>query len=231
MKAPLGRDRLTSALWTFDQDTGASVVDTLGTTPGNMITGVDPTSTIVGGLFGRARSFNGSSYISMSNSDSLNSLDMTLEVVFNVPTPQVGYSTLMSKLENNSGVYSGYQVMLSPAGIILSIGTRQSGIFSSLSFNCTIQPSTWHYLAITVASDGITAAYLDGYHIGSYGTPFKMWPGEITLTVGSSYDNTTKSFSNFFRGLIDSIRISSTERSPQYIALTQNKSTYSGVVA
>jgi hypothetical protein len=196
-------DPYTVGLWHFNETSGNALDSS-----GNNNTGTPTGTTIVDGMFGKARSFNGSSdHIIITDS---NSLDVSTNITIDFWVKSSGANTSDTGLVFKS-LSSSYAVTLAGTSgsndhkLYFNIGATY--ITTTKLFN----DNQWHHVACIY--DGSTmAVYIDGsLDVSGVKT------GAIGTDANNIYLGSRNSAGTYFSGSLDEIRISSIARSPEEI--------------
>lgn len=200
-------DSNTVALYHFDDPSGSVVADTSG----NGNTGAATGTTIVAGIFGKARSFNDSDYVYIPNAVTLNPTNaITVEAWVNTANSADG--AIVSKYNHNTFLPSdqAYHLTIgggSPGKIRWQIASGTN--FSIVDGAIFVTDGNWHHIAGTY--DGSTQKlYVDGILDAQ-----KSFSGSLNEITFPLYLGATLSGGNrvaYFNGLIDEVRISNIAR-------------------
>jgi hypothetical protein len=201
------------AAYSFDETSGSTVADSSGNSnTGTLGAGVGRSSQ---GRFGGALVFNGDSSVTVPNSASLNlTTGMTLEAwVF--PTASTSWATTLMK-ENAKGLaYSLYASSSANRPIVYFNTGTSTTRHHYLSGPAALPLNTWSHLAATY--DGVTLRlYINGAQVSS-----QPHTGSIITTTGALRIG-GYSMGEFFRGLIDEIRIYNRALSPSEVLTDLN---------
>lgn len=164
------------------------------------------------GVAGWAQEFNGTSdYLEASHAASLNlTTAITIQTWVNKPGSwESAYQKIVGKCTNPSGEFSyGLSQGASPNGTYFFLSI--SGTLRSVAVNAYPSANAWHHLVGTY--DGSTMKYyIDGALVASANYSGTITANTHPLRIGYTY--TTE----YFRGLIDDVRISDVARSPAWI--------------
>ncbi len=232
-------DGNTISLWRFNDVSGSTVIDEMGRNDGTAIG-----TSVVGGKFGNARYFNGTSdYMVVSNDVSLNNLtQFTFEAWVN---PQ-GFDLGCWANEQGLITKGSFDIYAkNGSGLIIRRNRDNDYCGSANSFNShyfqgyvssndgayitpggsTISPwyvpNEWYYAAMTY--DGLTLnLYVNGELVSSTSSPGLVINNSDPLYINHhTWANGSQS-SQRMRGLIDEVRISNIARSAQEIANNYN---------
>ena len=207
------------AAYAFDEASSSTVADVSGNNnTGTLGAGVGRTTE---GRFGGALVFNGDSSVTVPNSASLNlTTGMTLEAwVF--PTASTSWATTLMK-ENAKGLaYSLYASSSANRPIVyFNTGTSKTR-HRYLSGPAALPLNTWSHLAATY--DGVTLRlYINGAQVSSEPNTGSIITTTGALRIGGTWAG------EFFRGLIDEIRIYNRALSPSEILTDMNTRVGSG---
>lgn len=201
----LAADSNTIGLWHMNEASG-NVLDSSG----NGNTGTPTNTSVVAGVRGNARSFNGTnSGIALASSANANiSGDITIEAWIN-PTSFATTSTLVHKdLQYTIGIQAttGY------------FAWADSSNWSYANFvyqNIGLRTGVWQHIAVT-KSGGVVNVYLDGQLKITKNFGGSLTSTTNTMNVGC-YSGVSVCGSAYFNGLIDELRISNSARAPEDI--------------
>jgi hypothetical protein len=200
------------AAYGFDETSGATVVDSSGNNnTGTLGAGVARSQ----GRFGGALLFNGDSSVTVPNSASLNlTTGMTLEAwVF--PTASTSWATTIMKEQTNGLAYSLYASSSANRPIVYFNTGKSTTRHRYLSGPAALPLNTWSHLAATY--DGVTLRlYINGAQVSSQPQTGSIITSTGALRIGGD------SAGEFFRGLIDEIRIYNRALSPSEILTDLN---------
>ena len=203
----LPADQYTVGLWHMNESSGSSVSDSSG----NSNTGTATGTSIVNGVIGNARSFNGSSdKITLPSINA--STNFTIEGW--IQTSSAGTQPLFSNRAGspNWSVYFG----TTTGKIFLYVNGAAS---PSITGTRSINDSNWHHIAWT--SDSINSIlYVDG----TIDTQAAQARTPVSNTGSIGWDSPN---GNFFSGNIDDVRISNVTRSAEEIRLDAQRRPYS----
>jgi hypothetical protein len=204
---PYTTDANTIGLWHFDETSGNTVSDESGNGNNGTATG----TTIVDGKFGKARSFNGTSdKATITSSLSLNvSPHLTLEAWIK-PSGFSAINTFLRKNGPNS--QNGYLMHFKNNGTAFDFGINTKfGLGTETPVNpAYFLDGKWHHVAATY--DGAVArVYFDGVPVDQ---------DSFNETIGTNSSDPVSIGANdvygeYFKGLIDEVRISNKVRQPQ----------------
>lgn len=194
------------ASYSFNEGTGSSVSDNSGKGNTGIITGATWNTS---GKYGKALSFNGTSnYVSINDSNTLDLTNgMTLEAWIN-PTTLSGWRTVMLKEQPGNLIYALYANTDGnvPSGELF-IGTN-----SDVRAPGQIPLNTWSHVAVTY--DGsVFKFYLNGSEVAS-----KNLTGIISTSAGQLKIGGNSVWGEYFKGLIDEVRIYNKALTPGEIA-------------
>jgi len=196
-------DDNTIALYHFDELSGDAVVDSSA----NNLNGLATGTSIVNGIDGKARMFDGSSdWIDISFNSVMNTPIITVEANVKLNT-LAGYKRIADRLYYPGGRAWSFAI----AGDTLNVAISpdcSSGDYDWLAPTPTLTVGEWHHVAFTY--DGATVKmYQDGIIVFSQPYTGGMCTfGTSPLTIGS-YFNHAESFLN---GAMDELRISNVVR-------------------
>jgi hypothetical protein len=189
----------------FDEGEGEKVADSSGNkndgfVSGSVIWGSAPGEAVSG----NALQFDGYTYAEIPHSPNFNLSQLTIECWIKTPEDFGGancWRALVGK--QNDGVFDrDYNFYVYSAG-----GTKVEALhFSSARFGASTfdlpeayEPETWHHVAITIDSAGLTKYYSDGVNFASYeGTPGNA-NNDYVVTIGKA--------DNYYKGIIDEVKI------------------------
>lgn len=215
----LTADEQTGGLWHFNEASG-NVLDASN----NNNTGTPTGTTVVTGLFGNARSFNGSSnYINVNDNGSLNFTgDFTLEAW--IKTTDTGNSTnIVTYGDTSDWMY----IMTKDATDNLRCKIYNNNAGSGyLETNTTkkINDGNWRHVAC-VASGTTLSAYIDGElaSVSNTTSGTRDTGSAGPLTIGA-FNWTT--YQSFFNGQIDEVRLAGVARSAEEIKAAAQRRPY-----
>lgn len=195
------------AKWSFEEPSPI-VIDSI-----NGISGTDYYTTVVPGVSGYARQFNGtSSYISVDVSPLLDFGNSNFTVTAFVKTTSLNQTNIIEKRMSSPVTNPGFAIVVSPNGGFLT--SIQDGVnkVTSLSPDFSMKPindGNWHHLAIVVnRMNGRLHRYIDGVEV-SYTMDISSVTGSINTTqplefgrfFGYPYNP------DYFNGTLDEIKI------------------------
>jgi hypothetical protein len=198
-------DSSTVGLWHLDETggTGAYLKDSSGN--GNH--GTPTGTTLVEGISGKARSFNGTSdELNMGNGSSLSNPYITLEAWIKTPSPTTNFQMIITKSDATDNGY-GFR-FYSNTGRLQAIfaGTTPSNLIG----NTVLSANTWYHVATTY--DGTTCRiYINGVQDNFVAMTGSISSNSIDVRIGSRSDGYN------FNGTIDGVRVSSVARSAEEI--------------
>ncbi|MBU1033400.1 LamG domain-containing protein [Patescibacteria group bacterium] len=211
----LSADPHTVGLWHMNEASG-DVLDSSG----NSNTGTPTGTTVVDGLLGNARSFNGSSdYIAMSN-QTVNE-DVTVEAWFKTTG-----STAVSSIASHGTTWSSYDIdwnlYVTAVGLVVFDVyrfTTSSG--TDVASNNAYNDGNWHHVA-GIINENTAYLYVDGVlqnqqTVANYVANTKLL--QIGVRPGLS--------SYFFDGTLDEVKISGIARSAEEIKAAASRRPYS----
>lgn len=218
-------DPQTVALWHFNEITNGTCAgggDACDSSTNN-IQGARTGTTITDGIFGKARSFNGSSdSINMGNNASLpRSGNFTIEAW--VKTQATVDQAIIT--HGTSGDWL-YWLGPTPGGALLcKIYQAASGSeYLQTTSVATINDNKWHHVACSV-SDTTVTIYIDGKLAGIDSTPTGT---RDVATAGNFYVGKFDWSSTYeFNGLIDEVRVSNVARTTDEIQAAASRRPYS----
>lgn len=213
----LGADVNTVGLWHMNETSGTSVADSSG----NGNTGTATGTTIVDGILEKTRYFNGSSYVSVPDSNSLDLTDnFTISAWVNRQDTDGG--TIVSKTV--AGTTGGYAVLWGGSGEVYC--RTNNGITYTDSYTAQgVLTSTTGWTHITAVKNGTSCRiYVNGIdRTSTNNSHANPAANALPLLIGTRTDLG----SEFTIGLIDEIRISNIARTPEEIKLDASRRPYS----
>jgi hypothetical protein len=172
------------------------------------------------GQFADARSFNGSSYISVADNASLNPTDqVTVEAWVNLSNAGTN-----QKIVGKSNLTRGYLLAGQTSALYPECWNSAGTNYSFTSG--TVSSSQWQHLAVTWTTGGNMVGYVNGAQVNSISAgATALGTSTNLLIIGAAPWNT-----GTFRvtGLIDEVRISSTARSACWIQTEYNNQSSPG---
>lgn len=197
----------TAAWWHFNEGSGITASDASGNgnagALGNASLWTYPTW-VVAGRFGNALNFNGSQFVNVSHSSSLNLTgNMTVEAWVNLNLTQLGPSAVVL------GRNASYYLKAYPAGF----WANASGSFAGASSADDLRGTGWHFLAGTYDGSAIRF-YIDGVLKTTTPASGSIASNQNNLFIGS-YNGTAE----FFNGTIDEVRMVNRTLSADEVAL------------
>lgn len=210
----LATDPNTIGLWHMNEASG-NVLDSSG----NGNTGTPTNTSVVAGVRGNARSFNGTnSGIALASSTNANiSGDITIEAWIN-PTSFTTTRTIVHKDSQYSmsiQVNTGY------------FAWADSSNWSYANFvyqNIGLKTGVWQHIAVT-KSGGVVNVYLDGKLKITQNFGGSLTTTSNIMNIGC-YSGVSACGSAYFDGSIDEVRISNTARSPEDIQAAASRRPY-----
>ncbi|MCD6506247.1 LamG domain-containing protein [Candidatus Poribacteria bacterium] len=190
-------------LWLFDEGEGEVLKDLSGNGNDGQIAGAK----WVKGKFGKALEFNGSGYVEVPASDSLNSIEKEISVLAWVQVKNWANWARVVARGNWTPAMDQYQFLLLLGGSTGDIGFCVSikGERAKYAGKPVLKVNQWHHVAGT--SDGQQVKlYVDGEFLGSSASaaPINRVDDE-PLTIGCGYANNSRS--SFFSGNVDEVAI------------------------
>jgi chitodextrinase len=185
------------AAYNFDEGTGTTVADASGN--GNTGT-VSNTTWSTTGKYGKALTFNGTnSWVTVPNSTSLHlTTGMTLEAWVNPTSSQSGvWQSVIMKEHTGDLDYALYKANSTgkPEGVVYTTAEHELPGTSNLALN------TWAHLSETY--DGTTMRlYVNGVQVAS-----KAQTGSINVSTGALRIGGDSIWGEYFKGMIDDVRI------------------------
>jgi Tol biopolymer transport system component len=197
-------DANTLLLLHMNESSGSSVIDSSGNGNNGTATG----TSIVSGLFGNARSFNGTSsdYIAVPNSSTLSlPVSFTVEAWIRIPRIPSDYKAIIAKREDHVGSWTeNYGLYVTPSGTIRFQFTQNS-INGFLDSQTGVGDGNWHHVAGTY--DGsVMKVYVDRNLSGSMSRSRGPDVNSMSITIGRIQ------VAYFLEGTIDEVRLSNVAR-------------------
>lgn len=218
----IGTDSHTMALWHFNETSGSTIGDASGKSNSGLATG----TSIVSGISGNARQFNGTTanYLSFPHSAYLcPTSQITIEGWFYVDS-LTGSDPSFLDIRTREGV--SYDWVLSyhasVDSILFEIGLN--GVYHMLEFSWSgsgMSLRKWFYLVATYDGSAIKL-YLNGQLKSSVSASGTITYTNGTLYMGRKYTNASV---HSFHGMMDDIRISDIARTDAEIAAVWNGGT------
>ncbi|MFZ5391911.1 MAG: LamG-like jellyroll fold domain-containing protein [Patescibacteria group bacterium] len=216
----LQSDANTIALWHLDETGGAGAY--IKDSSGNGNDGTPSGTTVIDGIIGKARSFNGTSdYIQKTSvpAQSIYSFDMWFKPQ-NTITSSSACMTLMQMRTGATGDYFALQTGSCTSSLTnetITIFHDTPGRTGVLNVNIS---NSWHHITVNWDSSiNEYRIYLDGVvQTTNSGTDGKaaFFNDPERIQIGAYMYSGT--YSSYFAGLIDEVRISSAARTPEEIA-------------
>ena len=189
--------------WMLDESSGTNAVDSSG----NGNTGIlynAVSSTWTGGVISNALSFDGSSYVLISDSDFLKPDNVSVSLWIRPATNySSGTTTFFSKKQ--TGTSTGYALTYESGSLkflICATGDK------SVTYACTLTNGVWHHISGTYGG-AYHRLYLDGvlkvqtnYNWGTGSGAMNQ--GAVNPRIGASADSTP---TNYFSGIIDDVAV------------------------
>ncbi|MFH8093175.1 MAG: LamG-like jellyroll fold domain-containing protein [Candidatus Aenigmatarchaeota archaeon] len=215
--ASLDFDSSLRGYWAFNEESGIYVYDnsTFSNT-GILVNG----PTRAAGIFGNALQFNGSNYVRVNDSDSLD-LTNALTIEAWIKTNRTG--SILSKLDSYN---NGYNLLLYESGGTYFISLKMmcnSWVEASVAANYT--DNQWHHIAVTYDSNTENIIF---YFDGEKKLSNTSASGNITNSVGPlliGRDNSSAQ-PKYFNGSIDEVKIHSRVLTWEEINASMNNSRY-----
>lgn len=197
-------DNNTVGLWYFNDIINNYIMDETTNSNDGLIYGTE----IINGKFGKALKFDGiNDYVVVPNSPVLNVDSLTMETWIKI-NPSGSFSPV-------GGVkYLEYGMLYNEEGIVVPHVWAQG--LKWYETNLHISYDEWHYIAMTFdSSTGELAWYQDGDKIdGRNEGSHPIDASENNLIIGRAW---TEKMTNYFKGVIDELRISNIPRTPSEI--------------
>lgn len=209
----LGTDINTVGLWHLNESSGNALDSS-----GNSNTGTPTGTTIVSGLLGNARSFNGSSdNIGLAASTNANVTgDISVEMWIK---PNLSANGVVIHKD------SQFSIEIGATGDFFWADSSNWSYAGFGATNIGLVTNKWQHLAVT-KSNGIVNVYLDGVLKST-----KSFGSAITSTTNimrlGCYANASACTSMYYNGSIDEVRVSNIARSPEEIKLDASRRPYS----
>jgi len=218
MKSTVGSldpDSYTRGLWHLEETSGTGAY--LQDETANNNDGTPTGTTVAEGFFGKARSFNGSSYwISVGNPASLQITgQLTLEAWVNTSASSANRG-IISKM-GTGGIGQNVYLLRENTSGYAEFGVSSNGIdYISVSSTAVINDGKWHHLTGAYTPSAKLEIYVDGVlqNINSASIPASIYNTAGGVSIGSTYTTPSEMFS----GMIDEARVSNTARTSEEIA-------------
>ena len=170
-------------------------------------------TTLVDGISGKARSFNGTSdYIEIAHTPSINiTKDVTVSMWINPTTTPTGTVDILSK--HNSVPYTGYLLESSGASNSYYFGWGNGSGWECLGTTSTITPGIWQHVAFSKSGKVLTH-YVNG-------VPTATCTGStenVNINFNSLYIGRFQTGGRFFNGKIDELKVENIGHSAEEIA-------------
>jgi hypothetical protein len=164
------------------------------------------------GKIGMAQTFDGNDYINSSTTMNMGTSDITISAF--VKTTNSSVLDIAGKLR--IGITTQYGLRLSGGKVACYIANDSTGVQSISTIS--VNDNNWHYGAITFDRDGSAQIYVDGIPNGiandiSFMDGYDISDSDVSV-IGARYAGT---YSNYFNGIIDEVRISNTARSAAWM--------------
>ena len=210
----LASDEFTTGLWHMNETSGTTVTNSSTHTYNGTTVG----TTIVDGVFGKARSFNGTSdYIYVTENDIYDSKELSIEAWIYPTILQTG--NFVAKEGNE-----GYRIRFNSTGTITFFDRGATNLITSSN---VVKLNTWNHVAATADKSGLRV-YINGKLSGSNSNPF----GGANTTTGVTFGRiSTTGAAEYFAGRLDEVRLSNKARSPYEIYQSATKSKYSKYIS
>jgi hypothetical protein len=205
------------AYWKFDEGTGSTAYDTVGSNDGTLGTGTSAPTWVTDDqcVSGKCLRFDGTNdYVDMGSDTSLemNSLDFTISAWIKIPD----ISTIMSIAAKSSGNTDRYISYIDASGRLQGyINTSGTGV-DSTDDGTALDDNKWHYISIVFSRSGNMSRYVDGYIYGTVDSISSVGTGGFNgnFYVGREPANASN---YFFKGYIDEPKIYDYARSADQI--------------
>ncbi len=197
-----------AAYWTMNEGTGTLAHDSSGN--GNDVT--LNSATWASGTHGNAASLSGSGYLGRANTPSLNISGglLTISAWFKANTVS---GTQMILTKGAYGSHWNYGMGLNGTGIVSRYNNGDL-----VSTAVAVNANVWHHV-VEVYTATSTMFYYDGNFIeAKANNSWSAQTGGQVMTIGAAYSNGTSSYSEFFNGVIDDVRIYSRQLSTSEVA-------------
>jgi hypothetical protein len=214
----LPADQYTVGLWHLNETVGTTVADSSG----NGNTGTLSGTSVVDGLLGKARTFNGSSDSVVVNTTITNGLSKITIEGWIYSTAIKTYNTIVAKHNFASASGTSFICYLNSTNNLLCFISNGSTQNSSISPQ-PISLNTWHHFAVTYDGSYISL-YVDGVMVDQDAQSGNLPASSYNLRFG---DSDYSSGTDLFTGYIDEIRISSIARTPEEIKFDASRRPYS----
>ncbi len=198
--------------------------DTLDSSPNNNH-GTDGGSTSISGLLSNARYFNGSAYIEVPDSPSLQiSGELTIEAWIAIDDPNLSGAPRVVSKKTIWNAPDGYNMEYKPAvNNVTSVG----GGSSFIRANNIDLDTNWHLIGAVHLGGGVGQVYVDGVNVTGDGTVNPLVAGTTVLRIGQAATG-----GGGFLGAIDEVRLSTLARSrewmrAQYLSMSDSYVSYS----
>jgi hypothetical protein len=205
-------DTNTISLWHMNETSGSNVIDSYN----KGINGTASGTTIVNGMFGKARSFDGvNDYISVPDNSNLNPYSITIESWVYLPAAPTtdDRGQIVNKGEND-----GYRIRINTDQ---TISFFDRGGTNHLKCSIMSVPlNIWTHIAVTGDDSGLKI-YVNGELCASKAVPYGGPATSAPLYIGY-----TTYGPSYFNGIIDEVRISNVARTPEEIKASAQRRPY-----
>ncbi|MDD2696895.1 MAG: LamG domain-containing protein, partial [Candidatus Pacebacteria bacterium] len=207
--------------WKFNEGLGSSAYDSSGNNNTGTLYGGMATSTADGsgwkaGKYGSALAFDGTNdYVACSNNSILNPTTAITVGAWVKPKTYTSWDGIVSKWSTAGN--RGYILLLNGfGGFIFSITTDGSTAINA-SGPLSLTAENWYYVAGTY--DGsVLKVYINGILLGQTSAMGNIFASSDSLRIGKD----GASWTNYFNGIIDDVRIYNYARNPQQILQDYN---------
>lgn len=185
------------AYWKFDEGVGTTAYDSSSNRNNGSISGATWTSEDQC-ISGKCLFFNGSSYVNITNNNSVNLSDnFTVDIWIKGFTPSGAWDTIIAKENWNAG--SGWFMYVENGN--LHFNTNSSG---RITITNPLSDTKWHLISVSISS-GNAILYVDGKNKGSANSP--ITPNSGNLYIGSRHANDGSGNVDYIRTFIDDVKI------------------------
>lgn len=208
----LPADEFTVGLWHLNEASGNALDSS-----GNGYTGTPTGTSVVSGLLGNGRSFNGSSYIATSLDTQANQLFATTNVSWTVETwfNTTSSSGMLVGRGGGAGASATFALWVNASGELATVLRGTAAVIAT-----GVNDGAWHHAAVTWNGNAATG-YIDG-------RPINLAVGTAAIQTKNVYlGATANGASTLYTGSLDEVRISNVARTPEEIKVSASRRPYS----
>jgi hypothetical protein len=199
------------AFYEMDEGSGHTLPDGTGLGHagrlGGPATGDTAQPTWINAFSDKGLRFDGNDYVEIPDAADLRFQNTSMTIELWIRRGQLGSTQALINKDDGSSTRNYGVSLLSDGSIEFSWARTSGGSVRKVTSSATITNTEWHHIACTYdKAAGVSAIYLDGQPVASSGTSGTMYVGNQPVLLGARQSG---SLSNFFKGDMDLVRISS----------------------